>query len=179
MSRLSALRRNAHFPLAVVALALAHPSPPTNLAGSLLVLAGIAVRVWAAGLLEKGGELCTDGPYRCVRHPLYLGSLLGAIGLCVMMNDKWGWLVVLPLFLVIYTAQVIAEERALRASYGGEHARWAGQVPMLVPRLWRRGASRGRRWSWARLLANRELYHVLVTVALVVMFWLRPQWPTP
>ena len=178
MSNLSAFRRNAHLPLALVALVLARPSPLTNLVGTALVLVGIAVRVQAAGFLEKGGDLCTDGPYRCVRHPLYLGSLLGAIGLCVMMNHKWAWLVVLPLFLVIYTAQVIAEERLLRASYGDQHAQWAAQVPMLLPSFRRRGAGGARRWRRTRLLANREQYHVLVTLALVAMFWLRPHWPT-
>src|SRR5262245_40236752 len=41
--------------------------------GVLLILAGLAVRTWAAGTLRKQRELAVTGPYAWVRHPLYCG----------------------------------------------------------------------------------------------------------
>ena len=47
--------------------------------GGAIALAGEAVRVWAAGHVEKSREVTRSGPYRWTRHPLYLGSsIIGA-----------------------------------------------------------------------------------------------------
>lgn len=171
MNPLARLRRiHAHLVLAL--LALARPALTTNLAGTGLAALGLMLRLWAAGVLEKGGSLCTDGPYRWVRHPLYLGSFLAALGFCVMVRTLWGWLLLLPLFLAVYGAQVASEERHLRAEYRAAHAAWARQVPMLVPR-WPRLPPQGRRWRLRQALANREHYHALVTSALVCAFYLK------
>ena len=48
------------------------------------MLAGGAVRVWAAGYLFKTHELAMWGPYAYVRHPLYLGRLLLLCGFTLM-----------------------------------------------------------------------------------------------
>ena len=176
MKDLSRLRRNAHLPLALVALALARPSPSPYAFGFMVVLAGIAIRVWAAGFLVKGGELCTDGPYRDVRHPLYLGSFLAALGLCVMANSIWGWLLVLPLFMLVYAVQVTAEERDLRSRYGHAHEEWASRVPLFLPRFRGRAYAPNQPWRWFQVLANREHYHVLLTLLLVALFFTRLLW---
>jgi len=170
MSRLR--RTHIHFLLAVAALALAHPRPATNIIGTALCVIGIAIRIWAAGVLEKGSGLCTDGPYRWVRHPLYLGSSLVALGLCVMTNSLWGWAVILPVFAVLYWAQARYEEQRLRDEFGEAHAHYARTVPMIVPAP-PRVAGSGRAWEFARVVRNREHYHVLVTCLLVALFYLR------
>jgi protein-S-isoprenylcysteine O-methyltransferase Ste14 len=157
----------------VLALWLARPTPATSVGGAVLVLSGLALRLWAAGFLEKGGELCLDGPYRYVRHPLYLGSLLAALGFAVAMNVIWGWVVVLPLFLGLYLWQVLDEERHLRNTYGEEHAAFRASVPMLLPRPWRPAAGKGRPYRWSQARANREHYHALFTLLFVALFFLK------
>ncbi len=82
--------------MALAALWLADPTFQSVLIGLLPILLGLALRVWAAGYLHKGGGLCVWGPYRFVRHPLYLGTTLGALGLCLMARSLWVWVVVLP-----------------------------------------------------------------------------------
>ena len=171
------LRRiHGHLVLALLGVLLAQPGLVTNLMGSGLVAVGLALRLWAAGVLEKGGGLCTDGPYRYVRHPLYVGSFLAAVGFCVMMNVVWGWALVLPLFVALYAAQVSLEERRLRAEYGEGYPEYAAVVPKVVPRLRSGGQGGGRRWSLSQVLANREQYHVLVTLVLVGLFYARLYW---
>jgi protein-S-isoprenylcysteine O-methyltransferase Ste14 len=168
------LRRiHGHLVLALLGLVLARPGLVTNLAGSGLVAVGLALRLWAAGVLEKGGGLCTDGPYQYIRHPLYVGSFLAAVGFCVMMNVVWGWALVLPLFVALYAAQMSLEERHLRAEYEDRHAAYAARVPMLVPRLAKERSGNGRAWRVAQVLVNREQYHVLVTLVLVGLFYVK------
>ena len=174
MAAAAKLRRiHGHVLLAALGIVLARPTLATNLLGGLIVLMGLALRVWAAGFLEKGGLLCADGPYRHVRHPLYLGSLVAAIGFCVMMKVLWGWGIVLPLFLVLYAAQVVAEEQLLRREYGEAHADFARRVPLLVPQLRAAPRGEGRSWTWKRVSVNREHYHVLITLLLLAGFYVK------
>lgn len=168
-------RIHLHLPLACAVLLLACPVPPALLAvGAALVLLGVAGRVWAAGLLHKGRELCVDGPYRFVRHPLYLGSILGAVGFCLMANSLWAWVLLLPLFLLVYGWQVCDEERALAKRFGEAHAAWARRVPRLWPRLTPAAVESPRPWSVGQVLVNREHYHLLLTLFFVVLFYLKP-----
>ncbi len=169
------LRRiHGHLVLAVLGLVLARPGLTTSLIGSALVLGGMALRVWAAGMLEKGGELCTDGPYRFVRHPLYLGSTVAAVGFAVMMNVVWGWVVIVPLFAALYAGQVASEERHLRTTYGAAHAQFAAAVPLIVPRPGRVATGTGQRWRLSLVLMNREHYHVVVTASLTALLFVKP-----
>jgi len=167
-------RIKLHVPLALAALLLAQPTLTTTLLGTALVVLGLAVRIWAAGLLHKGQELCTSGPYRFLRHPLYLGSTLGALGFCVMARSLWAWAIVLPVFMAIYLWQVVEEERLLAATFGEAHAAWVRQVPMVTPRLLPAPADSPRPWSLQQFFVNRDQYHVLVTIVFVALFYLKP-----
>lgn len=168
------LRRiHGHLLLALLGLWLARPSLGMNLLGTCVILVGMALRVWAAGYLEKGGELCTDGPYRYVRHPLYLGSLIAALGFAIMINAIWGWATVLPLFLALYALQVVSEERHLAAAYGATHVDFASTVPMLLPWFGRAAEAKGRAWRLSQAVVNREQYHVVVTLLLAALFFLK------
>jgi len=166
-------RIHGHLPLGVLSLIIARPTFSSTLLGAGFVLVGMVLRMWAAGFLEKGGQLCVDGPYRYLRHPLYLGSLVAAIGFTIMMHVIWGWVIIFPLFTVLYALQLIDEERHLRAVYGEAHGVFARAVPMLVPRPGKRGAAQGRRWALARVSANREHWHALVTLGFAVLFFVR------
>ncbi|MDP7338153.1 MAG: methyltransferase, partial [Vicinamibacterales bacterium] len=77
--RVARLRVTAGFCVAVAAFWLARPTWLSLGVGATVALVGESMRVWAAGHLEKGLEVTTSGPYRWMRHPLYVGSsLLGA-----------------------------------------------------------------------------------------------------
>jgi protein-S-isoprenylcysteine O-methyltransferase Ste14 len=64
------------FVFAAIVLWLATPGPRTFAAGAAIAILGEALRLWAAGHLEKSKEVTQSGPYRYTRHPLYLGSSL-------------------------------------------------------------------------------------------------------
>ena len=64
----------------MAALVLARPTPVSLALGLPLALLGEALRLWASGHIEKTKALATGGPYAHTRNPLYVGSLLMAIG---------------------------------------------------------------------------------------------------
>src|SRR6476620_11935209 len=71
------------FVFAIAVLCFASPSRDSLIAGAAIGVLGEAIRIWAAGHLEKSREVTTSGPYRFTRHPLYLGSSIMALGVAV------------------------------------------------------------------------------------------------
>jgi protein-S-isoprenylcysteine O-methyltransferase Ste14 len=112
--------------------------------------AGVAIaavrtlgRQWSleARVLD-GHRLIVEGPYRHVRHPIYAALL----GLCLgtgLNLTSWG---VLAAATVLYLAgtrlRTASEERLLRETFGEEYARYAAEVPGLLPRPFGRGSGR-------------------------------------
>ena len=115
--------------------ALARPTPRALVLGLPLAVLGEAVRLWASGHIEKTRTLATGGPYGHTRNPLYLGSLLIALGVAVACASPWVVLAVAAYFLAFYPS-VIAEEAAFLArKFPAEHAAWSAGVPLFWPRL--------------------------------------------
>ena len=48
---------------------------------------GEALRIWAAGHLDKAREVTASGPYRWFAHPLYVGSSVMGVGLAVASRE--------------------------------------------------------------------------------------------
>ena len=117
-----------------------------------LRLAGVAVAVgsalfaawamWSLGRsygirmdLFEGHRLMTTGPYRFVRHPMYLGILSFHIGATFALESLL-LLAATALYVVPFTAaRIVAEEKLLRAGFGASHAAYVERVPPLVPFL--------------------------------------------
>ncbi|GIW97898.1 MAG: hypothetical protein KatS3mg111_1231 [Pirellulaceae bacterium] len=139
--------------------------------GWFLLTAGLLLRSWAAGTLNKAREVTSTGPYALCRNPLYLGSLCILLAFCWWCRD---WLTVLlaagPLGYV-YGLQVRYEEQLLDAKFGQAWRDYAATVPRLLPRqLPPRAAWAG--WTFTRWRRNRE-YRALGGVALgVLAVWL-------
>jgi protein-S-isoprenylcysteine O-methyltransferase Ste14 len=134
------------FVTTVAALVLASPTWTTWQVGLLVALAGEAIRVWAAGHLEKGREITTSGPYRWTAHPLYVGSSLLALGVVIAARN-----VPVAVLAAIYmgstiTAAVQTEEAFLRRTFGDAYDRYRQS----------NGDQTMRRFSLERAMRNRE-----------------------
>ena len=141
--------------LGVLVFALAQPTPRSLFLGLPLALLGEAVRVWASGHIEKTKRLATGGPYAHSRNPLYVGSLLIALGVAIGCASPWVVLAVAVYFLAFYPS-VMAEEAAFLAKkFPEEHAAWAaGGAAVLAPPHAGRAALVALRASRVRM--NRE-----------------------
>jgi protein-S-isoprenylcysteine O-methyltransferase Ste14 len=159
LRRLARVRVPLGFAGAAAALWLAAPTRMTLAVGAVIALAGEAVRVWAAGHLNKSREVTASGPYRFVAHPLYVGSSIMGAGLAVAANSV-GVAAIVALYLVTtISAAVRTEEAFLRGRFGDGYDRY------------RRGAADagGRRFSAAQAIANREYRAVGGLVAAVLL----------
>src|SRR5206468_3622799 len=81
--RLARLRVPLGFVCGVVVLWLAQPTRESLVYGSGIAAIGEALRVWAAGHLNKSQEVTSSGPYRWTAHPLYVGSSVLGVGLAI------------------------------------------------------------------------------------------------
>ena len=153
------------FALAAVYLWRAHPSWPSLMEGSVLIVLGLAVRAVASGHLRKNAEVTTSGPYAYLRNPLYLGSLTMAAGFAVAARDVWLAAAMLVFFLAVYLPVIFSEEAWLRANFP-EFEEYARRVPRLWPRFSRADVAPGR-FSRKLYLEHREYNALLGAVAML------------
>lgn len=129
-------------------------SDPLVAAGVSLIFAGLLVRSWAAGTLKKQKQLATTGPYACIRHPLYLGSILLMAGFAALGFDPLSLAVIGPPLALIYWLAIRSEERHVARLFPIEWPHYAAAVPRLIPR--RLVLPRLADWSFAQWLRNCE-----------------------
>ncbi len=160
--------------LAAAFVWLADPVLPTLLLGLPFAIAGLAIRAWAAGHLRKNQQLTVSGPYALVRNPLYIGSLLTALGCTLAAARSELTLLAGAVFLFIYLPVMEQEEQHL-AKLFPEYQDYAARVPQLVPRL--PEAFPPQPFSWAVYKVNQEqkaLYGFLAVYAFLILKALRP-----
>ncbi len=136
--------------MALITVWLARPSWTTLVAGSIVAGVGEALRLWAAGHVEKSREVTSSGPYRHTRHPLYLGSTLIGIGVAVAAGHPWLGLGIVVYLVSTLTAAMRAEEAHLREKFGAAYDEYAAK----------RAPASSRAFSWERAWRNRE-HHAL------------------
>jgi len=162
------------FAFAAFYLWIAHPSWKSIGLGALIAIPGILLRALASGHVKKNEELTTTGPYAYTRNPLYLGSLIMAIGFALAARSVWVLILIALMFLVIYLPVIRAEEVFLRGTFPS-FEEYARSVPRLLPRL--RGFSQApggfsRQLYWQ----HREYNAVLGTAALMAALVVKLVW---
>lgn len=164
-------------PLALALALLARPVGPGLLvAGALVQLAGLALRLWGVAHIGPGsrrrsaevGALALSGPYRFVRNPLYLGNLACWAGLALWTGAP----LALPLALVPlglhYHLIVGWEEGRLAETLGSPYIEWAQQTPRWWPSRHPAGPDLPGAWG-AALRSERSTYAVTLLLGGVVL----------
>lgn len=177
---LRALRIRGAWLLLIPFVLLARPTAPLLAAGAAVAAVGTLLRGWAAGSIQKDRALSVAGPYAYTRNPLYLGSFLIGVGASVAAGRWELGILFVAFFAALYPPLMRGEARALERRFGDAYARWAGEVPLFVPRLpaYRapEGAARAGGFTFARWRRNREYEAVLGVAAgfgfLAVRVWL-------
>ncbi|EJM12955.1 hypothetical protein-S-isoprenylcysteine methyltransferase [Pseudomonas sp. GM21] len=113
--------------------------------GALLFIVGGALRLWPVFVLGKrfsglvaiqpGHRLVTDGIYRHLRNPSYLGMLVIAVGWALAFRSGVG-LLLTALMVIPLIARIRAEEALLRAQFGGEYDEYCANTWRLIPGLY-------------------------------------------
>ncbi len=149
----------------------ARPTWLSLAAGIIFVAAGVIIRATASGHIRKNAELATTGPYAYTRNPLYLGSIVIALGFIVAARNVWIGLAALVMFAFVYLPVIKAEEAYLRSAFPN-YSQYASRVPRLLPRLtpYRSGSATetpSRQFSSELYWRHRE-YNAALGAALMI-----------
>jgi protein-S-isoprenylcysteine O-methyltransferase Ste14 len=113
--------------------------------GVATLLGGGVLRIWPMFILgyrfsgfvaiQPGHELVTTGPYRYVRHPSYLGMMLGLVGWALVFRSSIG-LVVAVFGMPLLVERIESEEALLASHFGAQYADYRRRTWRLVPGLY-------------------------------------------
>lgn len=120
--------------------------PPLQVAMLIVAVLGYALVVWATASnaffsqifriqKERGHTVATGGPYRYVRHPGYVGTILFEIAVPVMLGSWWA-LIPGGLSALLLLVRTALEDKALLDELDG-YKEYAQQVHYrLLPGIW-------------------------------------------
>lgn len=114
---------------------------PIRILGWTLVAGWICWHAWCVKTIRSWwnkSRLCTTGPFRFVRHPMYAGgALLLGTGLALILNS---WILILCpiLWCFILSVLVRKEEKMMEAVFGEEYRGYAARTGCLLPRFFRK-----------------------------------------
>jgi protein-S-isoprenylcysteine O-methyltransferase Ste14 len=110
--------------------------------GLALFSLGCLLRTWPVFVLgrrfsglvaiQPGHELVTDGPYRYVRHPSYLGMMVALAGWALVFRSAVG-LGATALGLLVLAARIEDEEALLASQFGERYAEYRRRTWRLLP----------------------------------------------
>ena len=132
--------------LEVGAAGWSHRSAAELAAGIVVLLLGAGTVLWALAVnaffeptvriqRDRGQRVCTDGPYRLVRHPGYTGAILAAAGIPLLLGSYWAFLPV-AIVAVAFVVRTVYEDDLLRTELEGYEAYAAETRFRLLPFVW-------------------------------------------
>lgn len=112
--------------------------------GVALYLAALGWRYWTLHVLgnqwtvhldrmEHDWQLITSGPYRLVRHPLYLAFCVEAVAVPLIFGSYWAMLLALLVYIPLQAQRAYFEEKYLRKAFGDHYAAYARRTWALFP----------------------------------------------
>jgi protein-S-isoprenylcysteine O-methyltransferase Ste14 len=129
------------FILSVAGLLPAESSASTTslLTSSALVITGTFFAIWSLavlgrcfGIFPEVRGLVLSGPYRLIRHPVYLGEMVAAAGILLVKPHPLT-VALLAAFVGLQCWRTLFEERALALAFPRDYPSYRASVPRLVP----------------------------------------------
>jgi protein-S-isoprenylcysteine O-methyltransferase Ste14 len=111
---------------------------PAGWLGGAVFVAALALVAWAITTITRAGSnvptnmpttsIVDAGPYRFTRNPIYIGMMLGLVGLAIAFDSLWLLLTLVPFGLVIRYGVVAREETYLERKFGEVYRRYRAGV---------------------------------------------------
>lgn len=115
-----------------------------HVAGIILSVIGWGFFLWAMASnpffsesvrIQENHRVASRGPYRLVRHPGYLGNVIGCIGQPLLFGSWWAFIPAL-LTIIAFVVRTALEDKTLQKELDG-YVEYARQVrSRLVPGIW-------------------------------------------
>ncbi len=108
----------------------------TRTAGIILLACWVCWHTWAITTIKSwwnSNRLCTTGPFRLVRHPIYAGGIFLASPGIALIARSW-FLLLWPIILYsVWSLLVRREEDMMKALFGQEYKRYVAKTGRFVP----------------------------------------------
>ncbi|MFH1377846.1 MAG: isoprenylcysteine carboxylmethyltransferase family protein [Planctomycetota bacterium] len=111
---------------------------PMQIIGGIVLFIGLWIRFYATCWISgyKNRALLTDGPYRHVRHPLYLGNTLASLGVGLISLSPWVLGISALVMGPVFFGTALYEERKLTEWFGDAYTEFMKRTPRFCPRSW-------------------------------------------
>ena len=129
----------------LIFLAISAPIISNNIAGLLVESMGIFLAVHAIYIVKirnvnvtptvkQGSELVTAGPYRIIRHPMYIAQLIAVLPLVI---DYFSWyrLAAIVILLIVLLVKIGYEEKQLIAHFP-EYNEYKKTTSRIIPTIY-------------------------------------------
>lgn len=146
------------------------------IAGLIIIATAQMFRVYAASHLwgrqavtrPEADFLCTCGPYAYLRHPFYLGNFFIGIGLCIVINEWYAYILFIFSYVFVYSIVIPYEEKYLVKKFGKRYLEYKFKTGRFVPKL------KGYK-SDAKVVPNYKagiMGEIHVPIILVLILWI-------
>ncbi len=163
------------YPFGVFIVLFTTPDDNSLRIGAPFIVIGLLIRVWANGYAIKLEKLTTSGPYAFLRHPLYLGTMLIAIGFMIMLKIYVLGALFIILMASIYYKTIKSEELMLEERFKEVYDDYKRRVPAIFPTVF--PYKEGEKWSFSfrRLHKSKEYKLFLWMIVLTIAFHLKDE----
>lgn len=122
-------------------------------------------------------DLVTEGIFRHCRNPLYVGNILMLTGVGILSNSLLYVALVIPLFMLIYHAIVLAEENFLQKQFGESFNAYCKKTHRWLPSFNGLGNTfRSMKFNWRRwLLKEYNTQYIWLTGITLILLLKFPQ----
>lgn len=103
--------------------------------GTITILGRYQLKQYGSGILKikDDHELLTSGIYHYIRHPIYSGGLIGLIGYYILFGSIVVFLIIFPLYFIVFRHRIIFEENMLVNEFGEKYEQYKKESYRLVP----------------------------------------------
>lgn len=155
--------------------------------GLVITIKGQLIRGLTIGLayIVRGGKegkpyaegLVTDGIFNHCRNPLYVGNILMLLGVGILANSVFYTFIMIPLFLFIYQAIVLAEENFLRGKFGSGFDEYCKKVNRWIPSIKGLGKTlSSMEFKWKRwILKEHTTQYIWLAGIILILFFNYPE----
>jgi len=112
--------------------------------GAVVIALGAALMSWAVAFfhswrfrakLDEGHQLATEGPFRLLRHPIYMGMNLLALGTAIWVPTPAVW-TAFVLMAVGSDLRARSEEVLMRGAFGSAYTEYCARTRRFVPGIY-------------------------------------------
>jgi protein-S-isoprenylcysteine O-methyltransferase Ste14 len=152
--------------------------------GLFITILGQLIRGLTIGLayIVRGGKegkpyaegLVTEGIFNHCRNPLYVGNILMLLGVGILANSLVYVAIVIPVFLFVYQAIVLAEENFLRGKFGAGYDEYCKKVNRWFPNFKGIGKTfSSMQFNWKRWILKEHTTQFIWLIGIVLILLLK------